>query len=116
MTSCRSGRRAASTKLQAEHRLQNEEVCEHYDAQNDAVNTEALKVVTADEAHEPLDGDERNHKGHNAAHAQDSDLVGAERAALDEILDQLERARAKHDRDGQEERKLGRHRTRAAQK
>ena len=83
MTSCRSGRRAASTKLEAEHRLQNKEVCEHYDAQDDAVNTEALKVVTADEAHEPLDGDKRNHKGHNAAHAQDSDLVGAERAALD---------------------------------
>ena len=72
--------------------------------------------MTADEAHEPLDGDERNHKGNNAAHAQDSDLVGAERAALDEVLDQLERTRAKHDRDGQEERKLGRHRTRAAQK
>ena len=72
--------------------------------------------MTADEAHEPLDSDERNHKGHNAAHAQDGDLVGTERTALDEILDQLERTRAKHDRDGQEERKLGRHRTRAAQK
>ena len=85
-------------------------------ATDDAVDTEALEVVTADEAHEPLDGDERNHKGHNAAHAQDSDLVGTERAALDEVLDQLERTRAKHDGNGQEERKLGRHRTRAAQK
>ena len=72
--------------------------------------------MTANEAHEPLDGDERNHKGHNAAHAQDSDLVGTERTALNKVLDQLERTRAKHDRDGQEERKLGRHRTRAAQK
>ena len=116
MTSCRSGRRAASTKLQAEHRLQNEEVCEHYDAQDDAVDSEALEVVTADEAHEPLDGDERNHKGHNAAHAQDGDLVGAERAALDEVLDQLERTRAKHNGNSQEERKLRRHRARAAQK
>ena len=72
--------------------------------------------MTADEAHEPLDGDERNHKGHNAAHAQDGDLVGAERAALDEVLDQLERTRAKHNGNSQEERKLRRHRARAAQK
>ena len=85
MTSCRSGRRAASTKLQAEHRLQDEEVCEHHDAQDDAVDAEALKVVTTDKAHEPLDGDERNHKGHDAAHAQDGDLVGAKRAALNEV-------------------------------
>ena len=71
--------------------------------------------MTTDKAHEPFDGDERNHKGHDAAHAQDGDLVGAKRAALNEVLDQLERARTKHDGDGQEERKLGRHRTRAAQ-
>lgn len=70
MTSCRPDRRAASTKLEAEHRLQDEEVRKHHDAQNDAVDAEALEVVTADEAHKPLDGDERNHKGHNAAHAQ----------------------------------------------
>ena len=48
MTSCRSGRRAASTKLQAEHGLQDEEVRKHHDAQNDAVDAEALEVVTAD--------------------------------------------------------------------
>lgn len=116
MTSCRPGRRAASTKLEAEHRLQNEEVREHYDAQDDAVDAEALEVVTANEAHKPLDGNERHHKGDDAAHAQDGDLVGAERAALDEVLDQLERTRAKHNRNSQEERKLRRHRARAAQK
>ena len=96
----------AAAKLQAEHRLQNEEVCEHYDAQDDAVNTEALKVVTADEAHEPLDGDERDHKSDDAAHTQDGDLVSAEGTALDKVLDQLEGARAKHNGDGQEEREL----------
>ena len=106
MTSCHSGRRAASTKLQAEHRHRYEEVCEHHDAQDDAVDAEALKVVATDEAHEPLDGDERDHKGHDAAHTQDGDLVSAEGTALDKVLDQLEGARAKHNGDGQEEREL----------
>lgn len=114
MTSCRPGRRAASTKLEAEHRLQDKEVREHYDAQDDAVDAEALEVVTAHETHKPLDGDKRNHKGHDAAHAQDGDLVGAESTALNKVLDQLERARAKHDGNGQEERELRRHRACAA--
>ena len=115
MTSCRPGRRAASTKLEAEHRLQDKEVREYHDAQDDAVDAEALEVVTADETHKPLDGDKRNHKGHDAAHAQDGDLVGAEGATLNEVLDQLERTCAKHNGNSQEERELRRHRARAAQ-
>lgn len=115
MTSCRPGRRAASTKLEAEHRLQDKEVRENHDAQDDAVDAEALEVVTPHEAHKPLDGNERHHKGDDAAHAQDGDFVGAERAALNKVLDQLERARTKHDGNGQEERELRRHRARAAQ-
>ena len=71
--------------------------------------------MTAHEAHKPLDGNERHHKGDDAAHAQDGDLVGAEGTALNKVLDQLERTCAKHNGNSQEERELRRHRACAAQ-
>ncbi len=67
-------------------------------------------------AHEPLDSQQRNHKGNQATNTHNCSLVYAKAAALKEELHKLKRARTKHNGDSQKERKLRSNRARAAQK
>ena len=95
---------------------QKQEVRQNHDAEHDTVDAERDEGVLAHKAHEPFDGDKRHHEGHKAADAHDGELARAKRAAVQhDVLDELERARAEHHGDGQEEREFGGHRARAAE-
>ena len=62
-----------------------------------------------DVAHQEADGQQADHKGHHHADEHYADLQAGEGVAGQQILDQLQAAGARHDRNGQVEGKLGGH-------
>ena len=87
------------------------EVREHGNAENDTVPAEHLEVVLLDERHQHPDDEHGRDKCRYHADRED-DQLGLRECQAE--LDQLEQARAEHDRNGEEEREFRRHRARHA--
>ena len=62
-----------------------------------------------DVAHQEADGQQADHKGHHHAGEHHADLQAGEGVARQQVLDQLQAAGARHDRNGQVEGELGSH-------
>ena len=92
-----------------------EEVAQHDNADDDAVDAEGREVVALDVAHQELDGDDGHEKRGHDADDEDDDLGRAHgKACMRDVFHNLHQAPAEHDGDGQEEREFRGSRARAA--
>ena len=90
----------------------NHKVRQHGDTKDNTIPAEHLEIVLLDERHQHPDDEHGRDKCRYHADREDDHLGLREYQAE---LDQLEQARAEHDRNGEEEREFRRHRARHAE-
>ena len=78
--------------------------------QHDAVEAEELEVVAFDVIHQEADGSQADHKSNHTAHHENGHFGAGHGSAGEDEFDHLEQGGTGPDRDGEEERELGRHR------